>query len=59
MLVRSYLAATGGQMTFFAPMNTAFDRIPEQVERRLLRDKLWLEQVKCEAMNTSILKVMT
>lgn len=44
-VVRSYLAATGGLVTFFAPINEAFDRIPEEVERRMLRDRIWLERV--------------
>lgn len=44
-VVRSYFAATGGLITFFAPINEAFDRIPEEVERRVLRDRIWLEQV--------------
>lgn len=26
-------------------MNEAFERIPEEVERRLLRDRIWLEYV--------------
>jgi len=44
-IVRAYFAATGGMVTFFAPINEAFDRIPESVVRRLLRDRIWLEQV--------------
>lgn len=45
-VVRAYFSATGGLVTFFAPINEAFDRIPEEVERRLLRDRIWLEQVR-------------
>ncbi|CAI5439251.1 unnamed protein product [Caenorhabditis angaria] len=44
-IVRNYFSATGGLVTFFAPWNEAFDRIPEQIERRLLRDRIWLEQI--------------
>ncbi|VDM64684.1 unnamed protein product [Angiostrongylus costaricensis] len=44
-IVRNYFSATGGLVTFFAPYNEAFERIPEQIERRLLRDRIWLEQV--------------
>uniref|UniRef100_A0A1I7RY89 Fasciclin-1 n=1 Tax=Bursaphelenchus xylophilus TaxID=6326 RepID=A0A1I7RY89_BURXY len=44
-LVRNYFSATGGLVTFFAPWNEAFERIPEAIERRLLRDRIWLEQV--------------
>ncbi|VDO20446.1 hypothetical protein V3C99_003209 [Haemonchus contortus] len=44
-IVRNYFSATGGLVTFFAPVNEAFERIPEQIERRLLRDRIWLEQV--------------
>lgn len=44
-IVRNYLAATGGLVTFFVPWNEAFERIPEAIERRLLRDRIWLEQV--------------
>ncbi|KAK5977235.1 Fasciclin-1, partial [Trichostrongylus colubriformis] len=44
-IVRNYFSATGGLVTFFAPVNEAFERIPEQIERRLLRDRVWLEQV--------------
>ncbi|VDP11825.1 unnamed protein product [Soboliphyme baturini] len=44
-MVTSQLAATGGMVTFFAPINEAFDRIPEDVERRLLRNRIWLEQI--------------
>lgn len=44
-IVRNYFAATGGLVTFFAPWNEAFERIPEPIERRLLRDRIWLEQV--------------
>uniref|UniRef100_A0A5S6QA86 FAS1 domain-containing protein n=1 Tax=Trichuris muris TaxID=70415 RepID=A0A5S6QA86_TRIMR len=43
--IRSYFSAHGGLVTFFAPINEAFDRIPEPVERRLLRDRIWLEQI--------------
>lgn len=43
--MRNYFSATGGLVTFFAPWNEAFDRIPEQIERRLLRDRIWLEQI--------------
>ncbi|KRX79127.1 DnaJ -like protein subfamily C member 10 [Trichinella sp. T6] len=43
--VQTFLTATGGLVTFFAPINEAFDRIPEAVERRLLRDRVWLEQI--------------
>lgn len=45
-IVRNYFSATGGLVTFFAPLNEAFERIPEPIERRLLRDRIWLEQVK-------------
>lgn len=45
-IVRNYFSATGGLVTFFAPWNEAFERIPENIERRLLRDRIWLEQVK-------------
>lgn len=44
-IVRNYFSATGGLVTFFAPYNEAFERIPEYIERRLLRDRIWLEQV--------------
>uniref|UniRef100_A0A1I8BRP1 Fasciclin-1 n=1 Tax=Meloidogyne hapla TaxID=6305 RepID=A0A1I8BRP1_MELHA len=44
-IVRNYMSATGGLVTFFAPWNEAFERIPEPIERRLLRDRIWLEQV--------------
>ncbi|CAK5121920.1 unnamed protein product [Meloidogyne enterolobii] len=44
-LMRNYMSATGGLVTFFAPWNEAFERIPEPIERRLLRDRIWLEQV--------------
>ncbi|ETN76694.1 fasciclin domain protein [Necator americanus] len=44
-IVRNYFSATGGLVTFFAPYDEAFERIPEQIERRLLRDRVWLEQV--------------
>uniref|UniRef100_A0A0M3J5S7 Fasciclin-1 (inferred by orthology to a D. melanogaster protein) n=1 Tax=Anisakis simplex TaxID=6269 RepID=A0A0M3J5S7_ANISI len=44
-LVRGYLSASGGLVTFFAPYNEAFERIPENIERRLLRNRIWLEQV--------------
>ncbi|CAD5206802.1 unnamed protein product [Bursaphelenchus okinawaensis] len=44
-IVRNYFSATGGLVTFFAPWNEAFERIPEAIERRLLRDRIWLEQV--------------
>ncbi|KAI1717966.1 fasciclin domain-containing protein [Ditylenchus destructor] len=44
-IVRAYFSATGGLVTFFAPWNEAFERIPEPIERRLLRDRIWLEQV--------------
>uniref|UniRef100_A0A914XWW5 FAS1 domain-containing protein n=1 Tax=Panagrolaimus superbus TaxID=310955 RepID=A0A914XWW5_9BILA len=44
-LVRNYFSATGGLVTFFAPWNEAFERIPEPIERRLLRDRIWLEQI--------------
>ncbi|VDM75348.1 unnamed protein product [Strongylus vulgaris] len=44
-IVRNYFSATGGLVTFFAPYDEAFERIPEQIERRLLRDRIWLEQV--------------
>lgn len=44
-IVRNYFSATGGLVTFFAPWNEAFERIPEPIERRLLRDRIWLEQV--------------
>lgn len=44
-IVRNYLSASGGLVTFFAPYNEAFERIPEYIERRLLRDRIWLEQV--------------
>uniref|UniRef100_A0A0N5ADG7 Fasciclin-1 n=1 Tax=Syphacia muris TaxID=451379 RepID=A0A0N5ADG7_9BILA len=43
--VRSYFSATGGLVTFFAPYNEAFERIPEPIERRILRDRIWLEQI--------------
>ncbi|VDM43514.1 unnamed protein product, partial [Toxocara canis] len=43
-IVRNYLSASGGLVTFFAPYNEAFERIPEYIERRLLRDRIWLEQ---------------
>ncbi|KRZ10329.1 DnaJ -like protein subfamily C member 10, partial [Trichinella zimbabwensis] len=43
--VQTFFTATGGLVTFFAPINEAFDRIPEAVERRLLRDRVWLEQI--------------
>ena len=39
------MSATGGLVTFFAPWNEAFERIPEAIERRLLRDRIWLEQI--------------
>ncbi|KAK0426866.1 hypothetical protein QR680_009942 [Steinernema hermaphroditum] len=44
-IVRTYLQATGGLVTFFAPYNEAFERIPEYIERRLLRDRIMLEEV--------------
>ncbi|CAJ0961491.1 unnamed protein product, partial [Mesorhabditis belari] len=44
-IVRNYLSATGGLVTFFAPYDYAFEMIPEQIERRMLRDRIWLEQV--------------
>ncbi|KAF7639119.1 hypothetical protein Mgra_00001353 [Meloidogyne graminicola] len=44
-IVRNYMSATGGLVTFFAPWNEAFERIPEPIERRLLRDRIWLEQI--------------
>ncbi|KAI6182891.1 hypothetical protein M3Y97_00429300 [Aphelenchoides bicaudatus] len=44
-IVRNYFSATGGLVTFFAPWNEAFERIPEAIERRLLRDRIWLEQI--------------
>lgn len=44
-LIRSYLSAQAGTITFFAPMAEAFDRIPDEIEKRLLRDRIWLEQV--------------
>lgn len=44
-VIRTYFSATGGMVTFFAPINEAFERIPEQIERRLLRDRIWLEQI--------------
>lgn len=44
-IVRNYFSATGGLVTFFAPYNEAFERIPENIERRLLRDRIWLEQI--------------
>ncbi|KAI6178177.1 hypothetical protein M3Y98_00472500 [Aphelenchoides besseyi] len=44
-IVRNYFSASGGLVTFFAPWNEAFERIPEAIERRLLRDRIWLEQV--------------
>jgi hypothetical protein len=44
-IVRNYFSASGGLVTFFAPWNEAFERIPEAVERRLLRDRIWLEQI--------------
>jgi len=44
-IVRAYFSATGGLVTFFAPWNEAFERIPEPIERRLLRDRIWLEQI--------------
>ncbi|KAL3090962.1 hypothetical protein niasHS_007337 [Heterodera schachtii] len=44
-IVRNYFSATGGLVTFFAPWNEAFERIPEPIERRLLRDRIWLEQI--------------
>ncbi|VDN51771.1 unnamed protein product [Dracunculus medinensis] len=44
-IVRNYFSATGGLVTFFAPYNEAFERIPEYIERRLLRDRIWLEQI--------------
>ncbi|GMT28844.1 hypothetical protein PFISCL1PPCAC_20141 [Pristionchus fissidentatus] len=44
-IVRNYFSATGGLVTFFAPWDEGFDRIPEQIERRLLRDRIWLEQI--------------
>lgn len=47
-IVRNYFAATGGLVTFFAPWNEAFERIPEPIERRLLRDRIWLEQVNLQ-----------
>ena len=47
-IIRSFLAANGGMVTFFAPINEAFDRIPESVVRRMLRDRVWLEQVAIE-----------
>lgn len=50
-VIRNYFAATGGLITFFAPINEAFDRIPEEVERRLLRDRIWLEQVSKKRYN--------
>ncbi|VDN03728.1 unnamed protein product, partial [Thelazia callipaeda] len=43
--VRSYISATGTMVTFFAPYNEAFERIPEYIERRLLRDRTWLERI--------------
>uniref|UniRef100_A0A0N5BW28 Fasciclin-1 n=1 Tax=Strongyloides papillosus TaxID=174720 RepID=A0A0N5BW28_STREA len=45
MIIRNYFSASGGLVTFFAPYNEAFERIPESIERRLLRDRIWLEQV--------------
>ncbi len=44
-IVRHYFSAHGGLVTFFAPVDEAFERIPEAVEKRLLRDRLWLEMV--------------
>lgn len=44
--VRTYFSATGGLVTFFAPYDEAFERIPENIERRILRDRIWLEQVE-------------
>uniref|UniRef100_A0A915KZ96 FAS1 domain-containing protein n=1 Tax=Romanomermis culicivorax TaxID=13658 RepID=A0A915KZ96_ROMCU len=44
-VVRTYLSTTGGMITFFAPINEAFDRIPEHVKRRLIEDRIWLERV--------------
>ncbi|OZC07064.1 hypothetical protein X798_05924 [Onchocerca flexuosa] len=44
-IVRNYFSATGGMVTFFAPYNEAFERIPEYIERRLLRDRIWLEKI--------------
>ncbi|MFH4976126.1 hypothetical protein AB6A40_002835 [Gnathostoma spinigerum] len=44
-IVRNYFSATGGLVTFFAPYNEAFERIPEYIERRLLRDRIWLEEI--------------
>ncbi|VDK33509.1 unnamed protein product [Gongylonema pulchrum] len=44
-IVRNYFSATGGMVTFFAPYNEAFERIPEYIERRILRDRIWLEQI--------------
>lgn len=50
-IVRSYFSATGGMVTFFAPYNEAFERIPEYIERRLLRDRIWLEKVSLQALD--------
>ncbi|KAM3721786.1 Fasciclin-1 [Dirofilaria immitis] len=44
-IVRNYFSATRGMVTFFAPYNEAFERIPEYIERRLLRDRIWLEKI--------------
>ncbi|KAK0426877.1 hypothetical protein QR680_009945 [Steinernema hermaphroditum] len=44
-ILRSYLQPMGGTNTFFAPLNEAFERIPEHIERRLLQDKTFLEEV--------------
>ncbi|VDK82185.1 unnamed protein product [Litomosoides sigmodontis] len=44
-MIRSYLSATGGMVTFFAPYNEAFEQIPEYIERRLLRERIWLEKI--------------
>lgn len=45
MIVKTQLAAQSGLVTFFAPLEEAFDRIPQEVERRLLRDRIWLAQI--------------
>lgn len=58
-IVRNYLSATGGLVTFFAPYNEAFERIPENIERRLLRDRIWLEQVPLYKMHSNIMKLKT
>ncbi|TKR62083.1 hypothetical protein L596_026090 [Steinernema carpocapsae] len=44
LMLRTYLQPRGAMITFFAPMNEAFERIPEHVERRLLRDPTFREE---------------